>query len=89
MGYIRGLVHGVVAGTVLGICIAPQPGDRTRAQLSAFGKAAGEAVEVAQRTVRQVAPMVTGVASLARSQVARSRHPEGQGQSVTHGNGQR
>jgi hypothetical protein len=26
MGYIRGFIHGAVAGTLIGLCIAPQPG---------------------------------------------------------------
>jgi hypothetical protein len=33
MGYIRGLMHGAAVGTVVGLCIAPQTGDKTRAQI--------------------------------------------------------
>jgi hypothetical protein len=33
MGYIRGLIHGAVIGTIVGVCIAPQEGRRTREQL--------------------------------------------------------
>ncbi len=76
MGYIRGFVHGVVTGTIVGMCVAPQSGERTRAQLGAFGHAARESYDVASRTVRQIAPVVTGAASVARSQVARKRHQE-------------
>ena len=76
MGYIRGFMHGAVAGAVIGICFAPQPGDRTRAQLTAFGRAAREGVESAQRTAKHVAPVFAGAASLAREQVVRRRHHE-------------
>ncbi|MGD1054201.1 MAG: YtxH domain-containing protein [Candidatus Dormibacteria bacterium] len=76
MGYIRGVIHGAVAGTLIGLCIAPQPGDRTRAQLRAFARAARGGVDTAQRTVRHVAPVMGGAASLAREQLERRRHPE-------------
>ncbi|MGD1034115.1 MAG: YtxH domain-containing protein [Candidatus Dormibacteria bacterium] len=76
MGYIRGFVHGAVAGAVLGICFAPQPGERTRAQMVAFGKAAREAMDTAERTAKHVAPVFAGAASLAREQVVRRRHHE-------------
>jgi gas vesicle protein len=58
MGYIRGFVHGAVAGMLLGICIAPQSGERTRAQLSALGKATHDGIGSAQRMAQQVAPKV-------------------------------
>jgi gas vesicle protein len=77
MGYIRGFVHGAVAGTLIGICIAPQPGERTRAQLRALGKAARGGVDSAQRTAKHMAPMVSGAATLARHQVERRHHHEG------------
>jgi hypothetical protein len=76
MGYIRGFIHGAVAGTLIGLCIAPQPGERTRAQLRAFGRAAREGVDAAQRTAKHVAPVVGGAASLAREQIERRRHHE-------------
>jgi gas vesicle protein len=31
MGYFRGLMHGAAVGTVIGLCVAPQTGDKTRA----------------------------------------------------------
>ena len=68
MGYIRGFVHGAVAGTLIGLWVAPQSGERTRAQLRAFGKAARGGVDAAQRTAKQVAPVVGGAASLAREE---------------------
>jgi gas vesicle protein len=87
MGYIRGFIHGAVAGTIVGICVAPQPGERTRAQLGSFGRAARDSYDLASRTVRQVAPVVSGAASVARSQVGRMRHQEASG--VHQENGQR
>ena len=53
MGYVRGFVHGAVAGTLIGLWVAPQSGERTRAQLRAFGKAARDGIDTAQRTARE------------------------------------
>jgi gas vesicle protein len=76
MGYMRGFVHGAMAGTVLGLCLAPQPGDQTRAQLSAFGRAARDGYGVARRTWEQIAPVVSGATSLVGHQVERMRRRE-------------
>jgi hypothetical protein len=76
MGYVRGFVHGAVAGTLIGLWVAPQSGERTRAQLRAFGRAARDGVDTAQRTARHVAPVVGGAAALAREQLERRRHRE-------------
>jgi len=76
MGYIRGFVYGAVAGTLIGLWVAPQSGERTRAQLRAFGKAARDGIDTAQRTAKHVAPVVGGAASLAREQIERRRHHE-------------
>jgi gas vesicle protein len=76
MGYVRGFVHGAVAGTLIGLWIAPQSGERTRAQLRAFGRAARDGVDTAQRTAKQVAPVMGGAAALAREQLERRRHHE-------------
>ncbi len=80
MGYPRGFVHGAVIGTVLGLCIAPQTGDRTRAQLRVGVKAAREGAEVTARALKRVAP----VASYA---VERVRHHSDSETAVAHGNG--
>ena len=80
MGYLRGLVHGAIAGTVLGLSIAPQTGDRTRAQLRQGVKAAREGAEVTARALKRVAP----VASYA---VERVRHHSDGEYTVAHGNG--
>lgn len=58
MGYLKGLVHGAVLGTVAGICIAPQEGARTRAQLQRASDQAREGYTKAQATARRVAPTV-------------------------------
>ena len=76
MRYVRGFIHGAVAGTLIGLCVAPQSGERTRAQLRAFGRAARGGVDTAQRTAKHVAPVVVGAASLAREQIERRRHRE-------------
>jgi gas vesicle protein len=69
MGYVRGFVHGSVIGAVVGICVAPQPGAKTRQQLAAFGVAARDGYQVAERTVRRVAPFASAAADIARHQV--------------------
>ena len=66
MGYLRGLVHGTVVGTVVGLCLAPQTGKKTREQLSSFGSAARDGYGVAQKTVRQVAPLAGAAAAIVR-----------------------
>lgn len=76
MGYIRGFVHGSVVGVVAGICIAPQPGTRTRQQLGAFGAAARDGYQVAERTFRRVAPFASVAATLARQQVEKVVHDD-------------
>lgn len=76
MGYVRGFVHGGVAGVVVGLCIAPQPGTKTRQQLASFGAAARDGYQVAERTVRRVAPFAGAAAELARQQVANVRRDD-------------
>ncbi len=71
MGYIRGFVHGSVVGAVVGICFAPQPGPRTRQQLSSFGTTAKESYQAAERAVRRVAPFASAAAGMARQQVSK------------------
>jgi gas vesicle protein len=82
MGYVRGFVHGGVAGVVVGLCIAPQPGTKTRQQLAAFGAAARDGYQVAERTVRRVAPFAGAAAELARQQVANVRREDDDSASV-------
>jgi len=76
MGYVRGVIHGTVIGTVVGLCVAPQQGSRTRAQIS-------RAIEQTRSTARTVMPVAQGavrtVASAAgtvREQVEKRRAHE-------------
>lgn len=80
MGYVRGFIHGAIAGTAIGVCVAPQPGSRTRAQLSGLAEAAQSCFHVARRTAQRVAPLAAGAASAAREKVERTRrHDNGHG----------
>jgi gas vesicle protein len=76
MGYVRGFVHGGVVGAVVGICVAPQPGVKTRQQLAAFGSAARDGYQIAERTVRRVAPFASAAADVARHQVDKVIHDD-------------
>ncbi len=70
MAYFRGLVHGAALGTVIGLCIAPQTGERTRRQLRAAGLAARNGAIATSRALQKAAPMATGAVHV----VARARH---------------
>ena len=69
MAYLRGLVHGAALGTMIGLCVAPQTGERTRAQLRAAGLAARSGAVATTRALQKAAP----VASSAVHIVARAR----------------
>lgn len=80
MGYIRGVIHGTVIGTAVGLCIAPQDGTRTRAQISRAIEQARSTVEKAQATARVVMPKaqvaarsVVEAAGTVREQVEKRR----------------
>ena len=62
MGYIRGLIHGSVIGTLAGLAIAPQTGDKTRSQVQGIVLGAQKTVKSVQRTARRVAPQVQDAA---------------------------
>jgi gas vesicle protein len=70
MGYIRGLMHGAVVGTAIGLCVAPQTGDKTRAQLRVLAAAAREGAMTTGRTLSKAKPVASGAAHL----VATARH---------------
>lgn len=83
MGYVRGVIHGTVIGTVVGLCIAPQEGPRTRAQISRAIGQTRSTVQKAQETARTVMPMaqsaartVVEAAGTVREQVERRRSHE-------------
>jgi gas vesicle protein len=84
MGYIRGVIHGTVIGTAVGICIAPQDGARTRAQIARAAEQARSTVQKAQETARVVVPKaqvaarsLAGAAGSVREQVEKRRSHAG------------
>jgi gas vesicle protein len=70
MGYIRGLMHGAVVGTAIGLCVAPQTGDKTRAQLRVAAMAAREGAMTTGRALSRAKPVASGAVHL----VATARH---------------
>jgi gas vesicle protein len=81
MGYFRGVIHGMAVGTVVGLCIAPQDGKRTRAQLQRAADQARNGIQVAQQTARTVVPRaqvaartVASAAETVRGSMERMRH---------------
>jgi gas vesicle protein len=70
MGYIRGFMHGAVVGTVIGLSVAPQTGDKTRAQLRVLSGAVREKATATGRALNKAAPMAAGAVQL----VASARH---------------
>ena len=56
MGYIRGLAHGAVVGTVIGLCVAPQEGRRTREQIQGIAIAIRDGAQQVVDTARRVGP---------------------------------
>lgn len=62
MGYIRGFVHGAVVGGIVGLCVAPQPGPKTRKQIMKFIDTARDNVQKAQDTARKVTPLAQDAA---------------------------
>ncbi len=70
MGYIRGFMHGAAVGTVVGLCVAPQTGDKTRAQLRVLTASAREGAMTTGRALSRAKPMASGAAHL----VATARH---------------
>jgi gas vesicle protein len=70
MAYIRGLMHGAVLGTAVGLCVAPQTGDKTRAQLRVMAAAAREGAMTTGRALNKAKPMASGAVHL----VATARH---------------
>ncbi len=83
MGYFRGFIHGAVAGTVIGLCVAPQTGDRTRTQLREGAKAVREGADVTARALKRVAPVATSAVQV----MERVRHRADADAASVHGNG--
>jgi gas vesicle protein len=80
VSYFRGLIHGAGVGIVIGLCVAPQTGDKTRKQLRAAGTAARDGAVATTNALRRVGP----VAGSAIHAVERARH---RGDAAPHGNG--
>jgi gas vesicle protein len=74
MGYIRGMMHGAVVGTVVGLCIAPQTGDKTRAQLRVASEAAREGLATTGRALKRAKPMASGAVHMVASARHRDAH---------------
>ena len=74
MGYIRGLVHGTVVGAVVGLCVAPQTGDKTRAQLRLMSAAAREGAMTTGRSLSRAKPVATGAVHMMASARHRGEH---------------
>jgi len=79
MGYIRGFVHGTVAGVALGLCVAPQTGDKTRKQVSATVKAVRDGAEVTIRALERMAPVASNAVHAVERVRHRDRASEGNG----------
>lgn len=62
MGYFRGLIHGVAIGTLAGLAIAPQPGERTREQVRDAARGVKSGLEATGRAVQRVTPVVAPMA---------------------------
>ena len=58
MGYMRGFIHGAVVGAAAGLCLAPQDGERTRAQLRTTAESLRGGIKSAQDTAARMAPVV-------------------------------
>jgi gas vesicle protein len=84
MGYIRGFMHGAVVGTVVGLCVAPQTGDKTRAQLRVIKDAAREGAITSGRALRRARPMASNAVHMVASARHRGEHA-GNGTSAARG----
>jgi gas vesicle protein len=87
MGYIRGVIHGTAIGTVVGLCIAPQEGSRTRAQLSKAIEQTRATVQRAQGTARVMMPKAQNAARTVVEQVEKIRHHDEQTEPYVSVNG--
>jgi gas vesicle protein len=74
MGYIRGFIHGAAVGTVVGLCIAPQTGDKTRAQLRVATAAAREGAMTTGRALSKAKPFASGAVHIVATARHRSEH---------------
>lgn len=75
MGYFRGVIHGMAVGTAIGLCIAPQDGARTRAQVQRAVQQARSGVQRAQSTARTMMPVAQTAVRTVAGAAGRMRHP--------------
>ena len=74
MGYVRGFMHGAAVGTVVGLCIAPQTGDKTRAQIRLMTAAAREGAMTTGRALSRAKPMASGAVHMMATARHRGEH---------------
>jgi gas vesicle protein len=77
MGYFRGFVHGAAVGTVVGLCVAPQTGDKTRAQLQQAAGAVRDGVEATSRALSKMAPVAEQAVQMVDRVRRRGEHSDG------------
>lgn len=87
MGYFRGLVHGIAIGTLAGLAIAPQAGERTRQQMKEAARGVKSGLEVTGRAVQRAAPVVAPVAQNAMHVVHLVRRRRSDDEDEFSGNG--
>ena len=87
MGYFRGLIHGVAIGTLAGLALAPQTGDRTREQMKDAAKGVRSGLEVTGRAMQRMAPVVAPVAQNAMHAVDLVRRRRGDDDEMLASNG--
>ena len=87
MGYFRGLIHGLAIGTLAGLALAPQKGERTREQMKDAAKGVRSGLEVTGRAMQRVAPVVAPVAQNAMHAVDLVRRRRGDDDEVLATNG--
>jgi gas vesicle protein len=83
MGYFRGFAHGAAVGTVIGLCVAPQTGDKTRAQLQQAAGAIRDGIDATSKALSKMGP----VAEQAVQMVERVRHRGDHSDLETNGTG--
>ena len=76
MGYLKGVIHGAVIGSVVALLYAPKPGTETRSDLSStLEKVRGQAqpmIDQAQITIEKARPQAERLASKAQETIGRS-----------------
>jgi gas vesicle protein len=87
VGYFRGLIHGVAIGTLAGLALAPQPGQRTREQVKDADNGMRSGRELTGRAAQRVAPVVGPMAQSAMHAVDLVRRRRGDEEDVLATNG--